>query len=59
MAEKEDLSSRVSYHNEDLNPLTTDLKALTDPLVNSNKEETEVLDKIEELNGLQLALKYK
>ncbi len=59
MVEKEDLSSLVSRRNEDLDRLTTDLKALTDQLVNSNKEKTEALVKMEELNGLQLALEYK
>jgi len=59
VVEKEDLSFLVSHRNEDLDRLTTDLKALIDEIVNSNKKKTEALVKIEELNGLQLALEYK
>ncbi len=52
MVEKEDLSF--------LQSLSTYLnKALTDKLVYPNKEKTEALVKMEELNGLQLALEYK
>lgn len=44
----------------DLDLLTiTKLKAVTGQLANSNKERSEVLVKMEELDGLLFALEYK
>ena len=59
MREKEDVSSLLARRNDDLDRLTTELKALTDQLLHANKEKSEVMIKSEELNGKQLALDYK
>lgn len=53
------MSSLLARRNDDLDRLTTELKSLTDQLVNASKEKSEALIKSEELDGKLLALEYK